>query len=65
MERQRIRHKLSFEERLTDQAQRLKEQAKKLPPGAEREELMRKARQAETAAHISQWVSSPGLQTPK
>jgi hypothetical protein len=27
--------------------------------------LLRKARQAETAAHISEWLSSPGLASPK
>jgi hypothetical protein len=27
--------------------------------------LLRKARQAETAAHLNQWLSSPGLQSPR
>ena len=31
----------------------------------EREMLLRKARQAETAMHINDWLSSPGLQAPK
>jgi hypothetical protein len=35
------------------------------PPGKEREELLRKARQAETASRIDEWLSSPGLQPPK
>jgi hypothetical protein len=26
---------------------------------------LRKARQAETAAHINDWLTSPGLQPPK
>jgi hypothetical protein len=30
----------------------------------EREGLLRKARQAETAARVKQWVTSPGLQPP-
>ncbi len=37
MERRRIKHKMSFEERLANQARQLREQAKTLPPGAERE----------------------------
>ncbi len=41
------------------------DQAKILPPGAEREELLRKARQTETASHMSEWLSSPGFQPPK
>jgi hypothetical protein len=44
-----------------EEAQRLKKQAKALPPGTQREGLLRKARQAETASHISQWLNSPGL----
>jgi hypothetical protein len=30
-----------------------------------RHDLERKARQAETAAHIDEWLKSPGLQPPK
>jgi hypothetical protein len=51
----------SFEERLAQEAKRLREQAKFLPPGMARDELMRKARQTETFL----WVTSPGLQPPK
>jgi hypothetical protein len=53
----------SFGERLTEVAQG--EQAKALPPGIERDELTRKARQAETASHLNEWPTSPGLQPPK
>jgi len=31
----------------------------------ERETLLRKARQAETAAHMDEWLSSPGLKAPE
>jgi hypothetical protein len=27
--------------------------------------LMRRARQAETASHMSEWLKSPGLQPPE
>jgi hypothetical protein len=65
MRRQRINHTSSLEDRLADQAQRFREQAKTLPPGRERDELIRKARQAETASHINEWVASPGLRPPE
>jgi hypothetical protein len=39
-------------------------QANSLPQGALKERLLRKARQAETGSHISEWLSSPGLRTP-
>jgi hypothetical protein len=51
-------------ERLSKEAKRLLEEAKLLPPGAAREALVRKARQAETAAHLQDWISSPGLRSP-
>lgn len=65
MRRQRINHTTSFEDRLAGQAQRFREQANTLPPGKERDELIRKARQAETASHINEWVASPGLRSPE
>ncbi|MGA7806382.1 hypothetical protein [Bradyrhizobium sp.] len=63
--RRRTRPTTSFEQRLSDAAKALRERAKRLPPGPERENLLRQARQAETAAHINQWLSSPGLASPK
>jgi hypothetical protein len=56
-------HTATFQERLADQARQLREPAKKTP-GLECDQLMRKARQAETASHIDEWLSSPGLQAP-
>ena len=55
---------LSFDERLTAQAQLLKEQAKSLPPGRAREALLRRVRQIEAAVKVNDWLSSPGLQAP-
>jgi len=62
VKRRRIKHESSLEERLANQARQLRERAETLPRGAEREELLRKARQTETASHMSEWLSSPGLQ---
>jgi hypothetical protein len=60
-----VKHQASFDERLAAEAQRLKEQAKSLPAGRDRETLLRKARQSETAAHINGWLMSPGLTPPR
>ena len=65
MQRNRTKHTFTFQERLAAEAIRLKEQGRQLPPSREREELLRRARQTETAAYIDQWLSSPGLQPPK
>nr|WP_082757425.1 MULTISPECIES: hypothetical protein [Afipia] len=65
MERRRFKQTVSLELRLAEEAKRLRAEAKLLPPGAAREALLRRARQAETGAHLSEWLRSPGLQPPK
>jgi len=64
MKRRRFKQIVSLEQRLAKEAERLKEEAKKLPPGADREILLRKARQADMGAHLSEWLTSPGLRPP-
>jgi hypothetical protein len=65
MLRRRFKQTQSLEQRLAEKAKRLREEAKLLPPGAVREALLRKARQAEIGSHMSEWLASPGLQPPK
>jgi hypothetical protein len=64
MERRRFKQTQSLEERLAEEAKRLRAEAKLLPPGAARDELIRRARQAETGSHMSEWLRSPGLRPP-
>jgi hypothetical protein len=47
--------------RLAEEAKRLRTEAKLLPPGATRDETIRRARQAETGSRMSEWLRSPGL----
>ena len=63
--RKAFRENEPLEERLAEEAKRLREEAKGIPPGIESERMIRKARQAETGSHISEWLRSPGLQSPK
>jgi hypothetical protein len=65
MLRRRLKQKLSLKDRLALFARAAREKASLLPPGAEKDELLRKARQADTTAHLDDWASSPGLQPPK
>jgi hypothetical protein len=65
MERRQFKDILSLEERLAEEAKLLREKAKRLPPGSERETLLRKARQDEIGAHITEWLTSPGLRPPE
>jgi hypothetical protein len=64
MERRHFKQTKSLEERLSEEAKRLRAEAKLLPPGTERDALIRKARQAETASRMNEWLTSPGLQPP-
>nr|WP_249141197.1 hypothetical protein [Bradyrhizobium manausense] len=63
--RRRFKQLQSLEARLAQEAERLRERAKGLPPGSQRESLLRRARQAETGAYMSEWLRSPGLQPPE
>jgi hypothetical protein len=56
--------RISIEQKWHQQSEAAKSAAEKLPQGKEREDLLRKARQLETASHINQWLSSSGLQPP-
>ena len=61
----RIQHDAPLDQRLIEQALRLRKEAKGTHPGIERERLIRKARQVENTARMQEWLSSPGLQAPR
>ena len=64
--RRRFKHVKSFQERLAEEAEQFKAAAAQQPPGSHaRELLLRRVRQAETAARIDAWLKSPGLQPPQ
>ena len=61
----RHRQTIPLEERLAQHASRLGETAESLPQGSAREELLRKARQADESLHLCERLMSPGLQLQK
>ena len=64
--RKRIKkHEAIFEERLEEEAIRKKAAEKQRPGSTARELLLRRARQAERAVHMSDWLRSRELQPPK
>ncbi|MCK1625899.1 hypothetical protein IVA98_22565 [Bradyrhizobium sp. 160] len=63
--RRRVIQTRSLEERMAEQAAKLKERASQLPAGAEREALLKRARIAQTGASLSDWLRSPGLLPPE
>jgi hypothetical protein len=62
MQQQRRRHFKQndlIEQRLADEAKRLREEAELLGPGSLRDELLQKARRAEIGSRISEWLTLP------
>jgi hypothetical protein len=55
---------LPLNERLALEGIGLRERAKMLPAGAERDNL-KKARRFEVATQLDNWLSSPGLKSPR
>jgi hypothetical protein len=55
----------SFEENIAAEKVKLEAQIAQLKPGPEMEALRRKIRQLDTAPHMSDWLSSSGLQAPQ
>jgi hypothetical protein len=62
--RRRFKQTTTLAERLTAQAGRLRSQARRLPPGTEQIELLRKIRQAEAALRIEEWLASRESRPP-
>ena len=57
-ERRRFTQTTALEESLAKEATQLRKQAQGTPPGVERDLLVRKARRAETASHMTKWPAA-------
>mgnify|MGYP001080335130 FL=1 len=64
-QRMRVKHEKTFQQRLKDEALRLRDEDADLPSGKDRELLLKRAEQAEKASRIDAWLSSSGLRPPK
>jgi hypothetical protein len=51
-------------ERLSEEKKRLEIQLGHVGPGTVRDKILGKLRQLDAAAHINEWLSSPGLRAP-
>jgi hypothetical protein len=60
--RRRVKHHFTLQDRIIAWAKEVREQAAALPPGPDREMLLKKVQQAETALHLT---SSTVLQAPR
>ena len=62
--RRRFKQSLSLKDRLASFAKEASEKASRMPPGPERESLLKKARQAATATRVDEWAMDRGRHTP-
>ena len=56
--------KPTVEEKWSLLAEQVRKEAQNLPPGRARDAMLTKARQLDTASHLKDWISSPGLRPP-
>jgi hypothetical protein len=65
LRRRRVKHTTSLEARIAERVDETRAKADALSLGSrERERLELRARQADTANHITEWLTSPGLRPP-
>jgi hypothetical protein len=62
--RRRFKQTVSLKDRLASFSREVRDKAAELRPGPEQNALLKRARLADTAAHIDEWINSPGLQRP-
>ena len=65
MSREERARRPSFEARISQAAKELEDKAWAMPPGPDRDDLLKRARQMDATSHLREWLSSPGLQPPK
>jgi hypothetical protein len=63
--RRRFKQTVSLHNRLSEFVADTRAKADSVPDGPERNQLLKKIRQAEAAANIEPWANSPRLQPPK
>jgi hypothetical protein len=63
--RRRLKQSVPFKDRLAAFAKDLREKAAELPAGQQRDELLKRARRANTAAHLDDWANSNELRPPR
>jgi hypothetical protein len=63
-QRRRFKQIDPLDRSLSEEAKRLRKEARGTLAGVERDRLIHRAQLAETASHMREWISSPGLKAP-
>jgi hypothetical protein len=62
LERRRFKELPSLQERLEDFVKKASQDAEALPPGPERDEMLKKVKKAHAAKEMDAWANCPDLQ---
>ncbi|MGO4510153.1 hypothetical protein AB4Z51_24365 [Bradyrhizobium sp. 2TAF36] len=62
--RRRFKQSISLKDRLANFAEEALKKASNLPPGTDREEMLKKVRPADIASHMDEWSHSSEPQPP-
>lgn len=63
--RSRFEQSIPLTDRLSAFIRAMRERAALIPPGPERDEMLKKAKRAEVAREMEDWANSSELQPPK
>jgi hypothetical protein len=63
--RRRFKQPIPLQDRLSAFVQAMRARAQLVPPGPERDELLKKAKKAEVAMTIEGWANSSDVKSPK
>jgi hypothetical protein len=63
--RRRFKQTTSLQQRLLTFANYARREAESVPSGHRKQQMLRKARMAEAAAGLEEWISSPALAPPE
>jgi hypothetical protein len=62
--RRRFEQAFTLKDRLAQEIEQLRDQAKNMKPGVALDQVLRRIRQNQTAFEINEWLGSPGLRAP-
>jgi hypothetical protein len=64
IQRRRFQQEFTLKDRLAQEIEQLRDQAKNMKPGVALDQVLRRIRQDQTASSMNDWLGSPGLRAP-
>ena len=64
IQRRRFQQEFTLKDRLAQEIEQLRDQAKNMKPGVALNQVLRRIRQNQTASSMNDWLGSPGLRAP-